>query len=259
MRITFNNYTPYYKKTTNPTFQSNGRTYKMPNGIDMLTVTCPFRNDIDWSKFAKFEIENFKNKNEVNIIQFGASDGSEAYTQIMSLLENGDRLATKKFFPILAFDIDETIVNVARSKLLNLNQVDECEIADNCKSFHKYFSKSNNRLQIPNNLYENFKCFNSIYTTYKVAPILTNKVCFNKGDIFQLAPHLKDDSNTVILCRNMLAYFPQHKIEQIVDTFSQNLKTGSLIATGKLEERLVNYYLRAYDFEEVMKNVFRKI
>lgn len=257
MKVTFNNYSPY-KSNINPAFKSNGRQYLTKGGISMLTVTCPFRNDINWTDFAKYEIENFKNKNKVNIIQLGASDGSEAYTQIISLLENGDYSTVKKFFPIMAYDIDDTIVNIARTKLLNLNGVDESEIADNCNNFHKYFSKSGTRLKIPNNLYEHFKSFNSIYTTYKVAPILTNNVCFHKGDIFQLVPNIKDDSNTIVLCRNMLAYFSPNKIEKVVAALSQNLKSSSLVVTGKLEERLVNFYIREYGFEEVMKNVFRK-
>ncbi len=51
----------------------------------MANITCTFRIDLDWADFAKLEIENFKHKDKVNIIQFASSDGSEAYTQIIVL------------------------------------------------------------------------------------------------------------------------------------------------------------------------------
>ena len=259
MNITFNSYSKY-KSPIAPAFTSNVRMFKTKDGLNMANVTCTFRKNLNWEDFAKFEIENFKNKDKVNIIQFASSDGSEAYTQIMSLLEKGGNKSTKKFFPIIAYDIDDTIVNIARTGLLNLGDEDKLKIEKNCNKFHKYFSKFNTNLNFSFNIYNPLNISPSLdYSTYKVAPTLTNKVCFNIGDIFQIAPKIKDDSNTIILCRNMLSYFPKEKILNVVKAFSQNLKTGSLIATGILEKNTVNYFLREYGFEEIMQNVFRKI
>ncbi len=259
MNITFNNHYQF-KNPITPSFKSNVRMYTTKDGLNMANVTCTFRNDLNWADFAKFEIDNFKNKDKVNIIQFAASDGSEAYTQIISLLENGDANSTKKFFPIIAYDIDDRIVNIAQTKLLNLDVNDKFKIENNCNNFNKYFTKFKTNLNISNYAYDPFNFYPSIdYTTYEVAPILTNKVCFNSGDIFHIAPKIKDDSNTIILCRNVLSYFPKEKIQNLFKIFSQNLKTGSLVVTGKLEEEAVNYYLQKYGFEEIMQNVFRKI
>lgn len=259
MHITFNNYYQF-KSTISPSFKSNMRMSTTKDGLSMTNVTCMFREDLDWVNFAKFAIDNFKNKDKVNIIQFASSDGSEAYTQIISLLENGDYKSTKKFFPIISYDIDDNIVNIARTKLLNLDKNDRLKIENNCNNSHQYFSISKTNLNISNHISDPFIIYPPInYTTFEVKPILTNKVCFNSGDIFQIAPKIKDDSSTIILCRNMLSYFPKEKILKIVKTFSQNLKTGSLIATGKLEEIAVNYYIQEHGFEEIMQNVFRKI
>lgn len=259
MNITFNNY-HQIRTPQSPSFKSNIRFCTTQDGRDMANITCTFRIDLDWADFAKLEIENFKHKDKVNIIQFASSDGSEAYTQIISLLEHGNEKALKKFFPIMAYDTDRPVIEMAKSKLINLNESDIDKIKSNCKDFHKYFSKNQTDINPSNYIYAPFNtCLTNDYTIYKANPILTNKVCFNRGDIFQIAPKIKDDSNTIILCRNVLSYFPENKILQVVQAFSQNLKTGSLIATGTLEKRSAIYYLLDYGFEQVMPNVFRKI
>ena len=222
----------------------------------MSTITCPFRTDLAWLDFADFELENFKDKNKVNIIQFAASDGSEAYTQIMSLLERSNYISTKKFFPIKAYDFDENIVKAAQSGLINLHAVDECDVAENCKNFSRYFFETPQKLHIPGNFCDSIdKC----YKTYKVAPALTNKVIFNKGDIFKILPGIEDNSNTVILCRNMLAYFPKQKILDTIKIMNQRLKSGSLVVTGELDTNNVDNYIKQHGFEEIMKHVFRRI
>lgn len=257
MRIQCNqySYTPY-KNYATPSFGRSGRNYKTKEGLEMSTVTCPFRSDMEWLELAQFEIDNFKNKNKVNIIQFAASDGSEAYTQIMSLLESDNYRNTKKFFPIKAYDIDENVVKAARSGLINLHTVDECDIAENCRDFNRYYFNTNEKLHIPDNFCDSIdKC----YKTYKVAPTLTNKVIFNQGDIFKIVPHIEDNSNSIVLCRNMLAYFSGQKIHEIIDTLSQRLKSGSIIVTGGLDTNNVDNYIKLSGFEEVIKHVFRKI
>ena len=254
MNITINNY-QYMNYKPAPSFGRSGRNYITKEGLDMSTVTCPFRSDVDWLSLAKFELRNFKDKNKVNIIQFASSDGSEAYTQIMSLLECGNYIKTKKFFPIKAYDIDEDIVKAAQSGLINLHAVDECDVAENCRNFSRYFFDTPQKLYIPDNFCDNIdKC----YKTYRVAPTLTNKVIFNKGDIFKILPNIEDNSNTVILCRNMLAYFPEQKIIDTINIIKQRLKSGSLFITGALDKNKVDYYIRQSGFEEIMKHVFRK-
>lgn len=256
MNITYNYYQYNNYPKSSPSFGRSGRNYMTREGLDMSTVTCPFRNDVEWLKLADFEIENFKDKDRVNIIQFAAADGSEAYTQIMSLLECGDYRNTKKFFPIKAYDIDETIVETARSGLINLHPADKCEIADNCRDFYRYFSESSQKLHIPNNFCD---FLDENYTTYKVADKLTSKVIFNQGDMFKIIEAIKDNSNTIILARNMLAYFPEHRIKCTIDTLAERLKTGSLLITGALDRNNVNYYIEQSGFKEVMKYVFKKI
>ncbi len=82
--LTFNK--PKYKSC--PAFGTNARIYKTQTGIEMGTLTYPFRDDVDWKKLTEYEINHFKNHDRVNIIQFASSDGSEAYSKIISFLES---------------------------------------------------------------------------------------------------------------------------------------------------------------------------
>lgn len=142
-----------YQQYSNPiSFGSCARFYKASNGDEIGTNSWLFRDDVDWKRLAKYEQNHFNNKNRVNIIQFASSDGSEAYTQIISLLENSPNTNPNKFFPIKAYDIDEEIVNAARSGLLNTNLVDRINLQINSDDYSKYFTDTNEILNIKNDL-----------------------------------------------------------------------------------------------------------
>ena len=104
MKIQTINYQQYPNKFS---FGSCARFYTTTNGDEFGTNSWFFRDDIEWKRLAKYEKNHFCNINRVNIIQFASSDGSEAYTQIISLLENYPNKNSDKFFPIKAYDIDE--------------------------------------------------------------------------------------------------------------------------------------------------------
>ena len=72
--------------------------------------------------------KHFKDNENVQLVQFGASDGSEAYTMIISLLKKGEE--AYKFFPIKAYDIDKDIFKASCSGLLNLNRNDISAMSD---------------------------------------------------------------------------------------------------------------------------------
>lgn len=143
------NYQQYPNKFS---FGSCARFYKTSNGDEIGTNSWLFRDDVDWKRLAKYEKNHFADKNRVNIIQFASSDGSEAYTQIISLLENYPNKNSEKFFPIKAYDIDEEIVNAARSGLLNTNMVDRINLQINSDDYSKYFTNTNEILNIKNDL-----------------------------------------------------------------------------------------------------------
>ena len=101
----------------NLSFGSTNRRYIAKDGEEYGCNSWLFRDDMDWDRLAKYQISHFKDKEKVNTIMFAASDGSEAYTDIISLHESPQKnKGIKKFFPIQAYDIDEEILKTLEDK-----------------------------------------------------------------------------------------------------------------------------------------------
>ncbi len=240
MKISFNPYQPQFK--------SSSSFYTTETGKEIGTFTWFFRNDLPWESFTKYQLEHFKNKENVNIIQFGASDGTEAYTYIISLIEHSPEEA-EKFFPIKSYDIKDTMVKIAKNGYIHIYPGDEIQMDSKGIGWKKYFK----RPEIEPRQY---------YTTalYSAKPKLKNRVDFMQGDMFELLPKIQDNSNTIIMCRNCLGYFPE-KIEQFIQTAAQVLKKDSLFVIGLLEqdEAFLEDVFRKNNFQKVMQNVFKKL
>lgn len=241
MKVSLNPYQPQFK--------SSSFFYKTENNKEIGTFTWFFRKDLDWENFIKYQIELFKDKKNVNIVQFGASDGTEAYTYIMSLFEYAPEEEAEKFFPIASYDIKDTMVKIAKNGYIHIYPDDETRMNNIGIGWKKYFK----RPEVEPHDY--------IQTTlYSVKNNLKNRVNFQQGDMFKLLPQIEDESNTVVLCRNCLGYFPE-KIVQFIQTASQVLKKDSLFIIGLLEqdEPYIEDILRINNFQKVMQNVYKKL
>ena len=109
-----------------PNFKANGRAYFTPDGLTMGCISWMFRNDIDWKRLAKYEHTHFIDEPKVNVVIYAASDGSEAYTKAISLIEalsETNKKEANKFFPIICYDLDDNIVQAANSGLINTGTV----------------------------------------------------------------------------------------------------------------------------------------
>ncbi len=260
MKITtfLQNYYNYNSPKTQQNHISFGTThryYKTTDGDELGTNTWPFRDDIEWAKLAKYEKKHFKDKKKVNTIQFASSDGSEAYTKIISLIENNPAPDDGKFFPIKAFDIDPEVIKAAKSKLLNTMTFDRVSLQINTENYDKYFTETDKKLDIKDDIK-----FASI-KTLKVSDILTDKVIFENNDMYKVLAKIRDESNTILMCRNILGYFDENKIEAFVKLVAQKLKTNSLFLIGEHDTRVsfIERYLGENGFAKVMKHVFKKI
>lgn len=236
-------------------FGTTHRYYKTPEGDEFGTNTWPFRDDIEWAKLARYEKRHFKDKEKVNLVQFASSDGSEAYTKIISLIENNPAPDDGKFFPIKAFDIDPEVIKAAKSKLLNTMTFDRVSLQINTENYDKYFTETDKKLDIKDDIN-----FDSI-KTLKVSDILTDKVIFENKDMYKVLAKIRDESNTILMCRNILGYFDENKIEAFVKLVAQKLKTNSLFLIGEHDTRVsfIERYLGENGFAKVMKHVFQKI
>lgn len=246
------NYQQYPNKFS---FGSCARFYKTSNGDEIGTNSWLFRDDVDWKRLAKYEKNHFADKNRVNIIQFASSDGSEAYTQIISLLENSPNTNPNKFFPIKAYDIDEEIVNAARSGLLNTSMVDRINLQINSDDYSKYFTDTNEILNIKNDLNLKSK------KTLKATNLLKNKVHFERADMYNILAELNDNSDTILLCRNILGYFEDNKVEKFVKIVSNKLKQGSMFIIGQHDtsNSFIDRYLLENKFMKIFEHVYQKL
>lgn len=246
MKISLNK--PYYT----PQFKSSSSFYRMQNGKEIGTWTWFFRKDLQWQTFIQYQTELFRDKDKVNIIQFGASDGTEAFTYIISLFEYADENDLKKFCPIEAYDIEESMVKKASSGYIHISPDDEKRINDKRIGLKKYFT-----------LPETEPTYRGLSTLYAVRSKLKNRVNFNYGDMFEILPTLKDNSNTIMLCRNCLAYFVDSpsKVQKFIETASNILRKNSLFVIGLLEEEepFIHSLLQENNFEKVMKNVYKRL
>lgn len=190
-----------------------------------------FRDDISWLNTAQTLGEIFKDSDKVNVYNFACSDGSEPYTLAMSLIETlGDE--AEKFFPIKAYDIDDTIIRKAKSGAI------ECSY-DDVKRINKY---TNGKF---NEYFEN-KLIGSDGIIVQPTATLKDNVQFYKRNFLTELPKIKT-SNNVILCRNFWRYLPEEKIGD------------ALVAMRHLDAATTGYMFGAFDYNcsEVLPYVFR--
>lgn len=253
MRINTFNYTPFLNNKIS--FGTTGRHYTCENGDEFGTNSWLFRDDVDWKRLARYEKNHFCDKSKVNIIQFASSDGSEAYTKIISLLENYPQKSAEKFFPIKAFDIDEEIVNAARSGYINTCLADRINLQINSEDYSKYFAATDNILNIKRDVkLQNQK-------TLKATNYLTNRVHFERADMYNILANLNDNSDTILMCRNVLGYFENDKIEKFVKIVSKKLNPGSLFIIGEHDtsNSFIDRFLKENKFMTVFKHVYQKL
>lgn len=263
-----------YSHKTGISFQSNARKYRNHiNNEYMHTLTYMFREDIDWKEFTKYAVDNFKDKDKVQFLQFASSDGTEAYTQIITLLESYPEEVTQKLLPILAYDIDDEVINAAKSGFLNLTEKDKSRFSLFAhKNFSDYFKPTNKELEINNDALirtstkEVSKKFLNYgkelnYTTYSVSNILKKAVKFAQADMVDVLLRHEDEENSIILCRNVLGHLSLKQVEFFLNTLQRKLKKGSLFVIGDFDATtvLARKYLETKGFKEVLHNVYRKI
>lgn len=97
--------------------------------------------------------------------------------------------------------------------------------------------------------------------TLKATRLLTNSVIFEKRDMWKVVGEHLDNSNTVLMCRNVLGHFDNDKIEDFVKLASKRLKKDSLFLIGDHDSKNtpVEKYLEDNGFVQVFHNVYKRI
>lgn len=249
----------FYNQYSKPAFTSCMRSYLNEHtnsltGTQVYTTTSLFRNDLDFENLANYITKNFAEKDKVNIKCLAGSDGSEAYSMAISLMEKTSESEKQKYFPILSLDRDETIINSAKEGRINLCRADEIKAKQEAKSGKEYFINKEEKVHINNDLLDK-----DLYKSYEVIPELREKVKFQKGDLLKEMEELKDDGNSVIMCRNVMPYLHPAQVSKIAYYANENLKPNSLFVIGDFDRNTdIEKYLYYYGFSQVQPNVFKK-
>lgn len=227
-------------------FRSNMCVKMATNGKLAYKNTTYFcRNDLDWTKFAKFVESKFKNISKVNIFNFACSDGSESWSLAAVLIKQFRELS-KKFFPIFASDIDFDMINKAKSNQCSARWEDIYEINKTLGHYSDYFEVN------PNNDTEYNICV-------KPKANLKKEVEFKQADILDEVENLPEENN-IVMCRNFWHYLTDEKSKILLGKIAQKLNSTSLIVLGELD--------RGWGFKELFEkhgftetpviNVFQK-
>ena len=212
----------YPNNITTPNFQGNRRIIKDNTGKELYkTTTYLFRSDLNWNSFTKLLLDKYKNTPDVKIICHACSNGAEAYSLAAKLLlEAKDH--TKKFFPILAKDLDKENLRLAREGYIGVQNIEMYNInaETNFKTdiFFKYIKPRN---------YED-----DIALQPKVE--LKDKIVFEQGNILEDIDKI-DGKNTVVMCRNFWPYLDKEKQHLLAQKLSQKLDESSLLVIGSYD------------------------
>ena len=230
-----------------PAFKSNNRTVRDKNGQFLYrNTTSFFREDLIWDKFVELIKEKYKNTDKVNIMCYACSDGSEPMSLAMLLRENFGEEA-EKFFPIIAKDIDSTVIYTAKGDYVNMDYADfETINKYTGGNFEKYFKRPLGGIGIEYDY------------LIRMNPLFKKMINYSIADITKDVSNIPPE-NTIIFCRNFWPYIESaQERTQLVNNLAQQLKTNCTIVIGNFDDTVETHrLLRANGFRNhKMTNVF---
>ena len=235
--------------TNQPSFLSAQRVYKSSciaknvfSTDNIYTTTGPFRRHIkNWQKFIKdLCIDHFKNTPKVNIYSLGCSDGSEALSYAISLADMLPAESLKKYFPIIAYDIDSEIIEAASTGKINLDGSDLQRIAKNTLNVGRnsegiftgenLLRKFENPIRIEHDLNQDeevHSIFNPLNSYAPTGPI-KDSVKFGVWDVLSAVKNIRDEGNSIVNISHTLGYCTKDYTNEVTQALGEKLKKGSL-------------------------------
>lgn len=222
MRINSITNTPY---TYKPAFASNTRIVRGKDGrLLYRNTTNFFRDDLNWKEFAAFIREKYKNAEKVNVFSYACSDGSEPMSLVILLKEIFGQ-TSQKFLPVIAKDIDKTVIYFAKSDFVNMDYMDY-EVINRYTGgkFDKYFVYPRGGIG-----------FEYEYPV-RVNPELNNQIKYSIADI-NVDTHNITDKNTILFCRNFWPYIKSTEERvNLLHKLTGKLKDNCLLVTGNYDD-----------------------
>lgn len=188
--------------------------------------TSFFRNQYFWVDLVKVLRDKYKNCDKVNVFNYACSNGSETYTLIMAMLSQLSE-DSKKFFPVIAKDYDEYVIDLAKNGELVISDREISDIESiTGEPVEKFFTLDS--------------FLGRKYASPK--PILKDNAKFQEANILSDVLKLPQD-NTVILARNFWPYLHPQARPVLVDRLSERLQENATVVIGTYDVKfLLEYY-----------------
>ena len=227
-----NNYQTYNKKISFGTIE---RIVYQPkenggNKIRYRNNSYIFREDLDWNNLINHITRDNKPR---KIYCYACSDGSEPYSIAIALISRLGWQNAQKYFPIIAKDSDDFVMNKIKNRTITLTKEDISRIEKFSKApITNFFTKITNE----------YPC------EYRTNNGLYGCIDFAKGDILKDKDSL-DYDGSVILFRNVWPYLKRDNQIALLNTFSSKFSKDTSLVIG------------AYDLKEASadskKNIFK--
>lgn len=196
--------------------------------LDRMTINVTefFRNQNRWDVLQKKVLPMLlNNSSQLKVWSAASSTGEEPYTLAMLL----HQLGMKQRATILATDIDENVLNIARAGKYPPKALENVP-----ESFTKRYFEKNAEM-------------------YAVTTELKNMIQYK---LLNLLADPYPNHLDLIVCRNVLIYFTEEAKEQVYHNFSKALKPGGILFVGSTEQI---FNPQKYNLEVVDTFFYRKI
>lgn len=254
--LNLNSYKPSFKSTTRTTYFSDfegqftlpsysrglHKTYSFSASPDVKMVSSNstrfFRSDINWKDLGYTFNKEFP-KGKVNVYDFACSDGSEAYSIIITLLEQLGQKQAQRFLPIIASDIDPEIVAMAKSGKIKATEEDLFNMENIIQNggISKYFDVR----QLGVNDY-----------ILSAKEILKKNVIFEQENIKQGLEKIQKGENNIVLARNFWKYLSSENLAAASWRLGEKADENMLLIIGNFDSNHGNlpFFLTSQGFVE---------
>ena len=185
--------------------------------------TSFFRDNRLWTNLTGLLENKFKNAQKVNVYSYGCSEGSEAYTFVMSILAKLED-KKEKYLPVIAKDFDPHVIDLAKKRgQYFLTNTEIATINENARSFYNRFFQE--------------ICPNFAY----VSDELYDNVRFSVADINKDYKNIEPE-NSVVFVRNFWPYLKDDNARiGLLNKLYNQLAPGSLMIIGLFDRVGTDY------------------
>lgn len=201
--------TAYYRL-----LERDGRELALLHKVLTIHVSHFFRNPSMFRKLqeeilpALFTRATEAGKAGFTVWSVGCSSGEEPYSVALLLKEHFVARTEHNLVRIIASDINQEILDIARRGVYGTEKLVEVEQG----LLNRYFKP--------------------IHGKYELSPEIRGMVTFSRGDLFNSRDFPACD---LIFCRNVLIYFERSRQEQILEGFAASLAGRGFLVLGKSE------------------------